>query len=139
MKTKRCYFFFPLFLLFVFTIVHLHACSSNDDSSLNGIEMINYYGTQIPYMPLEEKDFPEWLRQLKKEKRMMALYRICVGTIDNRNIYHLNLWTDSSNCGLFFDNEGHPINFDSDFRDFITQITNVRCIYYQEFSDKSKE
>ena len=98
-------------------------------------ETIDYYGTPVPYTPIEEKDLPEWLRELKNEKRMMALERIFMGTLNNETIYHLNVGIDSSIIGRFYDKDGNPFYFEGDFEDFITQIRNVRCIYYKSFSE----
>ena len=105
----------------------------------NTEETIDYYGTLVPYTPIEEKDLPEWLRELKNEKRMMALKRIFMGTLNNETIYHLNVGTDSSIIGRFYDKEGNPFNFEGDFEEFITQIRNVRCIYYKSFSETKAE
>ena len=106
-------------------------------SSTNGVEyvpseMTNYYGTFVPYTPIEEVDLPEWLRELKSEKRMFALWRICVGTLNDEIVWHLNLWTDSSLGGHLYDKDGNFISFGND--DLIKQIRYVRCVYYKSFS-----
>ena len=106
-------------------------------SSTNGVEyvpseMTNYYGTFVPYTPIEEVDLPEWLRELKSEKRMFALWRICVGTLNDEIVWHLNLGTDSSLGGHLYDKDGNFISFGND--DLIKQIRYVRCVYYKSFS-----
>ena len=105
-------------------------CSNN-----NEIETIDYYGMPVPYTPIKEKDLPKWLRELKSEKSMMTLRCIFVGTLNNEIIYHLNVWTDSSLSGHFYDKDGNPIFFEGVFEDFIMQIHNVSCIYYKSFSE----
>ena len=119
-------------------------CSSDGEPEMtpeepNIEETIDYYGTPVPYTPIEEKDLPEWLRELKSEKRMMALERIFMGTLNNETIYHLNVGIDSSIIGRFYDKDGNPFYFEGDFEDFITQIRNVRCIYYKSFSETYEE
>lgn len=124
MKIKEKLFYLLCFLLIIVSA----GCSNND----NGIEMIDYYGTSVPYTPIEETDLPEWLRELKSEKKMFALWRICVGTLNDEIVWHLNLGTDSSLGGLFYDKDGNFISFGNE--DLITQIRYVRCIYYKRFS-----
>ncbi len=110
-------------------------CSSEDDPPESTAEYhgttVNFYGTTIPYEPLDEKELPSWLIEIKNAKSMMGLYRICEGVYNGGVIYNLNSWTDSSLVGLFLDKDGHPVTFECSFEDFIAQVHNVKCIYYK--------
>ena len=107
-----------------------------DDGTTPDIETIDYNGFLVPYEPLEEKDMPEWLRELMKEKDMTSLYRICVGTLYNQTIYNLNRWYDSSYSGHFYDESGNKIIITDiptidNFEKFLANYQNVKCIYYR--------
>lgn len=114
-----------LFLIGVLLMVISTGCSNDEDK----LELVDYYGTSVPYTPIKEKDLPGWLKEMKSQKSMMALKRIFLGTLNNELVYHLHLWTDSSIIGRFYDKDGNPIYVEGDFEDFIKQICNVRCIY----------
>lgn len=126
---------FLIILMCLVLTIGLAGCN-NDDSE---IETIDYFGMLVPYTPIEERDLPEWLRELKSEKSMMALERIFIGTLNNEVIYHLTVGIDSSLGGRFYDKDGNPLYFDGDFKDFIMQIHNVRCIYYNFFFETPRE
>ena len=127
---KKIAFNLTLPLMLIMSLALISACSDDDEGSASRTETVDYYGTPVPYTLMEEKDYPEWLRDLKNEMRMMGLYRICVGTLNGETIYHLNLWTDSSLIGHLYDKDGNFVSFEGDFEDLIAQIRNVRCIYY---------
>lgn len=108
-----------------------------DDGTTPDIETIDYNGFLVPYEPLEEKDMPEWLRELMQEKEKNGLYRICVGTLNNQTIYNLNSWWDSSSIGHFYDENGNNhiiyniIPTSNDLVIFLSEYQNVKCIYYR--------
>ena len=108
-----------------------------DDGTTPDIETIDYNGFLVPYEPLEEKDMPEWLREMVQEKDKNMLYRICVGTLNNQTIYNLNSWWDSSLIGHFYDENGNNhiiyniIPTSNDLEIFLSEYQNVKCIYYR--------
>ena len=133
MKMGKTFFYLTMVVALMLSSI---GCSSDDE--IEGSEVllsVDYYGTAISYEPLEEKDMPEWIACVMNEKSMMGLYRICVGTINDGLIYHFNLATDSSYSGHFYDKDGNPIHYECDFFDFISQIHDVKCIYYKRFTD----
>jgi len=127
---KKFAFNLTLLLMLSMSFISISACSDDNEGTTSVTETVDYYGTQVPYMPMEEKDYPEWLRVMKKELGMMGLYRICVGTLNNETVYHLNLWPDSSLSGRVYDKDGKIINYKGD----LPQILNVKCIYYYKVS-----
>lgn len=100
-----------------------------DDEDWSGVETIDFYGRQVPYTPMDEKDFPEWLQELLRQKTMIPTYRICIGNLSGYLVYHLDLWSDSMIGGRFYDENGNKINYECDFSEFIAQLRNIRCIY----------
>ena len=128
---KKFYFYLTFILLQTIFSLSLSACSSDNGESLPSTETIDFYGTTIPYRPMAEQEFPEWLRQLKNDKKMMGLYRICMGTLNDKIVYHLDLWTDSYIGGRLYDGDGNNIDFKLD--DFLSQVRNFICIYNTHF------
>ena len=58
---------------------------------------------------------------------MMGLHSICVGTLNDEVVYHLDVWTDSYVGGRLYDKDGNFISFTLD--DFISKVRNFRCVY----------
>ena len=123
---KKHLFTTLLMALLTIVAVGVTGCGSEEDTT------IDYYGKSISYTPIEEINWPEWLRELKGEKNMLGLYRICVGVHDHDVIYHLSRSTDSNFCGLFYDQDGNLIDM-LDCTDFIKRMHHVKCIYYKNY------
>jgi len=123
-----------LLLLLVITM----ACSSSDENvASNGKESfatVDYYGIQIPYEPLEDKDMPSWLIEAKST---WEPDQILLGIYNNKPVYHFNSVFDSSIIGHFYDENGNLIDIssDDDFQKFLSGYRDVRCIYYRKGSD----
>lgn len=79
---------------------------------------------------MEEQGFPEWLRQLKSDKRMVGLHSICMGTLNDKVVYFLDVRTDSY-MGRLYDKDGNFISLG--LSDFMAKVCNVRCIYYSSY------
>ena len=133
MRTNRLYFILPLMVVMMLACI---GCSSDGEKTNDST--IDYYGITVPYEPVEEKDMPVWLKNLMEERNMGSLYRICMGTLNGNSVYHLNLWTDSSLSGRFYDKDGEEIFYEGDFYDFIAQIRDVKCIYYYVYQAQWK-
>ena len=123
MKNKM---YLILFVVMAAVCLSFSACSSDDNESLP--ETIDVFGKTVPYTPMEEQGFPEWLRQLKNDKKMIGLHSICVGTLNDEVIYLLDVWTDSYIGGRLYDKDGNFISLGSN--DFMAKVDNLRCIYY---------
>lgn len=116
----------------------LTGCSSNENTTIPVNEnqgTIDYYGIQVPYVPLEDKDMPEWLIELKSK---LVPYQIFVGTYNNEIVYHLNFGFDSSILGRFYDENGKPIDLKilniDDLKNFLVHYRDIKCIYYKKVS-----
>lgn len=111
------------------------ACSSEENTVSKGdgvIETVDYYGIQIPYEPLEEKDMPTWLIDAKTT---WAPIQICWGIYNNEPVYHLNSRFDSSIIGHLYDENGKSVDIalltNDDLQLFLSNYRNVKCIYYK--------
>lgn len=124
---KNSFSYLALIIVLTISCFTFSACSSDDDVSVPKTETVELYGTTIPYAPLEEQSLPEWLIQLKSDKKMMGLHSICVGTLNDEVVYHLDVWTDSYVGGRLYDKDGNFISFTLD--DFISKVRNFRCVY----------
>ena len=122
-----------LFISMLLLGILLTACSKDNENVLPETVTIDYYGTPVPYTPMAEQDYPEWLKELKQEMSKMGLYRICQGTLNDEVVHHLNYWADNSIIGPFYDKDGQPIVVEGDFMSFMSQIRDVRCIYYLRY------
>ncbi len=121
-----------VFLLTMLAVCLCMACSSDDE--LSEQSTVSYFGTPVPYTPLAESDFPDWLRNLKSEKSMIGLKSIFEITTDNGVVYHLEVTTDSSLRGRYYDEDGNLINGESTISAIKAQTRSVRCIFYRDFS-----
>ena len=124
MKKKLC-------ILLCFLLIIVSAGCSNDD---NEIETVDYFGTPVPYTPVEENNLPEWLRELKNKKYMGDfLDRIFVGTLNDKTLYQIIRWVDSCICGSFYDKDGNYVYFEGDNMFIVNQMRNVKCIFFREY------
>ncbi len=85
-------------------MLRVTGCSSDENIIMSVNEnqgTIDYYGIQVPYVPLEDKDMP---------KSKLVPCQIIVGTYNNEIVYHLNFGFDSSILGRLFDKNGKPID-----------------------------
>ena len=115
-----------LFLILIASCVTFSACSSEDEESVPSTT-IELYGTTVPYTPMDEQGFPEWLRQLKNDKKMFGLHSVCMGTLNDEVVYFLDVRTDSY-MGRLYDKDGNFISLG--LNDFMSKVCNLRCIYY---------
>lgn len=123
---KNSFSYLALIIVLTISCFTFSACSSDDDVSVPKTETVDLYGTTIPYTPLEEQSLPEWLIQLKSDKKMMGLHSICVGTLKDKDVYILDVWTDSYG-GRMYDKDGNLISID--LYSFMAFVDNLRCIY----------
>lgn len=117
-----------LFIVMAAVCLSFSACSSDDNDSLPSIETVDIYGKTVPYAPMEEQGFPEWLRQLKNDKKMIGLHSISVGTLNDEVVYLLDVWTDSYIGGRLYDKDGNFISIG--LNDLMAKVYNLRCIYF---------
>ena len=120
-------------LLAIFSI-GVNSCNSDDKVQPYDYETVDYYGMSVPYIPMEEKDMPEWLSKLINEKDMVDIYRIYEGTLNKETIYNLTILRDSSTIDRFYGKDGHSVLYECGFDEFIARIQDLKCIFHSSIA-----
>ena len=131
MNTKKLFLFLPLFLLLALMTGSV-GCSKNDtavNEQYTLHDSVDYYGKLVPFIPASSSNIPEWLNKKIEEGNKLALYRVCRGMRKSETFYHLNYLIDSNHAGHIYDEKGVPITLDVEFKEFLTQGYDVKCIY----------
>ena len=119
-KIIKALLLIPATLVLLLSTLALTGCGDDNDD----VNMVDFYGKEVPCHLMSVDDMPEWLQKLVKKGEALEVF---LGSYEEEKVYHVKWTWSSSLSGQNFDSDGIGLEVPRD------AVSNWICIYTYAF------
>ena len=119
-KIVKALLLIPATLVLLLSTLALSGCHDDNDD----VNMVDFYGKEVPCHLMSVDDMPEWLQKLVKKGEALEVF---LGSYEEEKVYHVKWTWSSSSSGQIFDSDGVGLEVPRD------AVSNWICIYTYAF------